>query len=60
MTMAMIFAIMISFLIGLTGDAHFCVLYIFIIFKFWKEYDKIEDKVLFLEFIINSRSNKNE
>ena len=53
MTMAMIFAMMILIALGLSDYTFLHLCYIPIIFMFWSEYDRLQDKVALLEWKIN-------
>ncbi len=60
MTMAMIFLFMDVIVITFTGDNVFHIFLLPIVFMIWSEYDKLEDRVSYLELKIKNRSDNDE
>lgn len=57
MTMAMIFLIMCLGTLGLAENSGLHLALIPIVFMIWSEYDKLEDRVSYLEWKIKNRSD---
>ena len=57
MTMAMIYLMMITIVIGLTGDDILHISLLPIMFMIWSEYDKLEDRVSYLEWKVRNRGD---
>jgi hypothetical protein len=60
MIMAMIFFLMIVGVITFTGDSVFHIFLLPIALAIWNEYDKLEDRVSYLELKIKNRGNNDE
>lgn len=57
MSLAMILLIMVLCAMGLSGYDLLHIALIPIVFMVWSEYDKLEDKVSYLEWKIKNRSD---
>ena len=55
--MAMIYLMMITIFIGLTGDDILHISLLPIMFMIWAEYDKLEDRVSYLEWKVRNRGD---
>jgi len=60
MSLAMILLIMVLCAMGLLGYDLLHIALIPIVFMIWSEYDKLEDRVTYLEWKIKNRSDNNE